>query len=173
MASKCRNLYSSIDSSLLRGQGLARSTKYRLLLVAGMTGYVAFFQWMYINYLDPTWAYFGFNYYRPSTKYVVLAWVLSLLPSLWMPIHLTRPSHLAYWVLYITVIIPSMFIPLFSGINTPTEISMLMIVFFIAFIFTGASYLFPLWPLRHSRLSPRVFWIFFFPSWVWFSSPGC
>src|ERR1700685_768744 len=94
----------------------------RLLLVGGMAAYVACFQWMYINYLDPTWAYFGFDYYPVSTKYVVLAWFLSLLPSLWMPIHLTRPSHLAYWVLYITVVVPSMFVPLYVGINPPTEI---------------------------------------------------
>jgi hypothetical protein len=135
--------------------------KQRMLLVCGVTAYVACFLWMYINYLDPTWAYFGFNYYPPSTKYVVLAWVLSLLPSLWMPIHLTRPSHLAYWVLYITVIIPSMFVPLFAGINTPTEVCLVMIVFFVAFALTGSSYLFPLLQFSPVRISRKAFWIFF------------
>jgi hypothetical protein len=139
-----------------------RSTgSQRLLLVGGMAAYVACFQWMYIHYLDPTWAYFGFDYFQPSTKYEVLAWVLSLLPSLWMPIHLTRPSHLAYWVLYITVIIPSMFVPLFAGINPPTEVSVLMIVFFTAFALVGLSYLFPLLPFRPARISRKGFWAIF------------
>jgi hypothetical protein len=135
--------------------------RQRLLLVCGMTAYVACFVWMYIHYLDATWAYFGFNYYPPSTKYVVLAWMFSLLPSLWMPIHLTRPSQLAYWVLYITVIIPSMFVPLFAGINPPTEVILVMIVFFVAFALTGSTYFFPLLPFRRTRLSHRAFWICF------------
>ncbi len=135
--------------------------RQRILLVCGMTAYVGCFQWMYIHYLDPTWAYFGFDYYPPSQKYVVLAWVLSLLPSLWMPIELTRPSHLAYWVLYITVIIPSMFVPLFANINPPTEISLLMLVFFVGFALAGFSYLFPVLPLRIVRMSPKAFWIIF------------
>jgi hypothetical protein len=135
--------------------------RQRLLLISGIAAYIACFQWMYINYLDPTWAYFGFDYYPPSTKYLVLAWILSLVPSLWMPIQLTRPSQLAYWVLYITTIIPSMFVPLYVGINPPTEISLLMIVFFIGFALTGLSYLFPLLPLRAAKMSPKVFWIGF------------
>jgi hypothetical protein len=116
---------------------------------------------MYIHYLDASWAYFGFNYYPPSTMYVVFAWTLSLIPSLWMPIHLTRPSHLAYWVLYITVIVPSMFVPLFVGINPPTEIIFLMSVFFVGFVLTGASYLLPLLPFRPVKISRKAFWAIF------------
>jgi hypothetical protein len=137
------------------------TAKQRILLACGMIAYVACFHWMYIHYLDATWAYFGFNYFAPSMKYVVLAWVLSLLPSLWMPINLSRPSQLAYWVLYITVIVPSMFVPLFAGINPATEIVVLMIVFFVSFAITGASYLLPLLPLPSLRISRKAFWLFF------------
>src|SRR5262249_1743147 len=102
----------------------------RLLLVGGIAAYIACFHWMYVHYLYPEWGYFGFDYNPPATKYLVLAWVLSLLPSFWMPIKLTRPSQLAYWVLYITTIIPSMFVPLFMAIDPAAEISLLMIVLF-------------------------------------------
>jgi|SRR5579872_2406706 len=135
--------------------------RQRLLLVGGMIAYVACFQWMYINYLDPTWAYFGFDYYAPSTKYLVLAWVLSLVPALWMPIHLSRPSHLGYWVLYITTFVPSMFVPLFAGINPPSEISFLMVVFFIGFSIIGLNYSLPLLSIDPPKVSQAAFWLIF------------
>jgi hypothetical protein len=136
-------------------------TQRRLLLVSAMVTYVAVFQWMYINYLYPNWAYFGFDYFPPSTKYLVLAWTLSLLPSLWMPIELSRPSQLAYWVLYIVTFIPSMFVPLYVNINPASEISFVMVVFFVGFALTGLSYLLPLLPLRPARLSRKGFWWIF------------
>src|SRR5207249_1814032 len=83
--------------------------RQRVLLISAVLGYAALFQWMYENYLYPTWDYFGFHYNPPPTSCIMLAWILSVTPSLWMPMRLTRPSQLAYWVLYITVFIPSMF----------------------------------------------------------------
>jgi len=133
-------------------------SRQRILLVAGIVAYVACSQWMYVNYLYPNWAYFGFDYNAPTAKYLVLAWTLSLLPSLWMPIELARPSQLAYWVLYIVTYIPSMFIPLYININPPSEISFVMIVFFVGFVLTGLSYLLPLLPLRPVRISRKTFW---------------
>lgn len=135
-----------------------RRGRQRLLLVAGVTAYVACFQWMYVNYLYPNWAYFGFDYYPPATKYLALAWVLALLPSLWMPIELKRPSQLAYWLFYIVTFVPSMFIPLYANINPPREVTLLMLVFFVGFALMGASYLFPLATIRPRPVSGKVFW---------------
>jgi len=132
--------------------------KQRLLLIAGIAGYVALFQWMYINYLYPTWEYFGFGYNDPCAACVSLAWFLSLAPSFWMPIELQRPSQLAYWVLYLTVFIPSMFVPMYAGLDSPGEIRNLMLVLFAGFVIAGGSYLFPLFRFRPSQISPRFFW---------------
>src|ERR1700739_2304758 len=87
--------------------------KLRILLIAGIAGYIACFDWLYVPNLFPTYAYFGFDYNVPGTQYLVLAWTLSLLPGLWMPLSLSRPSQLAYWILYISVVVPSMFVPLY------------------------------------------------------------
>ena len=133
----------------------------RRLLVGGIAAYIACFQWMYIHYLYPNWAYFGFDYNPPDPKYLVLAWTLSLLPSLWMPIHLTRPSQFAYWILYFVVFIPSMFVPLYANLDPPPQIALLMIVFFLGFALTGLSYLLPLAQLRPVSISPKVFWTAF------------
>src|SRR5437899_522398 len=133
----------------------------RKLLVFGIAGYVALFQWMYEYYLYPMWDYFGFHYYPPPAIYVVLAWILTVTPSLWMPMKLTRPSQLAYWVLYVTVFIPSMFVPFYVGLNSPGEISRLVLALFAGFAITVASYLLPLAHLHPIRISGRMYWKLF------------
>jgi hypothetical protein len=130
----------------------------RMLLVAGISGYVALFQWMYENYLYPNWDYFGFHYELPPLPFLVLAWALSVTPSLWMPMKLTRPSQLAYWVLYITVFIPSMFVPLYAGLDTPGEVSLLMSTLYAGFALMGGCYRVPLLRLDPARISQRTFW---------------
>ncbi len=102
---------SETDSPLSRAE---HAVKERVLLVSAVSAYVALFQWMYEYYLYPSWDYFGFHFEPPPWPYLVLAWALSVTPTLWMPVKLTRPSQLAYWVLYITVFIPSMFVPLYA-----------------------------------------------------------
>lgn len=138
-----------------------RRPKYRLLLVVGILAYVACFQWMYVNYLYPFWDYFGFDYNFPGRGFVVLAWLLAVVPSLWMPIRLARPSQLAYWVLYIAVFIPSMFVPLYAGMNTPEEVRCFMLVLFVGLTLTGGSYLLPLLRLPLFRISKGLFWKMF------------
>jgi hypothetical protein len=133
----------------------------RFSLVLAMFVYIACFQWMYINYLEPTWAYFGFEYYAVPTRYVLLSWILSLLPCLWMPMRLQRPSCLIYWVLYVTVFIPSMFVPLHAGLNSGQEVAPLMWTFSAGFMITGLSYLVPLVRLRTPKISRNLFWQIF------------
>jgi hypothetical protein len=142
-------------------QGKKKRTGQRTLLVAGILTYVACFQWIYIHYLYPEFGYFGYDYNPPGTSYLTLAWVLSVLPTLWMPLQLRRPSQLAYWILYVTVLIPSMFVPLYAGLEQPSQISVLMLVLFAGFVVTGASYLIPRFHVRPAQMSSRAFWAIF------------
>ena len=137
----------------------AQRAKGRFWVVLGVLGYVGCFQWMYINYLYPEFGYYGYDYNPPATGYLILAWILSCLPSLWIPIELTRPSILAYWILYLTVLIPSMFVPLYAAFNQPSDIAVLMVVLFAGFVIAGISYALPLIQLRPARISKRLFWI--------------
>jgi hypothetical protein len=138
--------------------GTREAFRQRMLLVAGISVYVALFQWMYEYYLYPTWDYFGFHYNPLPTIYLALAWILSVTPSLWMPMRLTRPSQLAYWVMYITVLIPSMLVPLYAGLDAPSEISLLMVTLYAGFAIVGGCYRVPLLPLGPSGISRRTFW---------------
>ena len=134
------------------------TVKQRALLVSAISAYVALFQWMYENYLYPSWGYFGFHFEPPPWPYLALAWVLSVTPNLWMPIKLTRPSQLAYWVLYITVFIPSMFVPLYAGLDDPGEVSLLILTLYAGFAIMGGCYRIPLLRMRPARISRRAFW---------------
>jgi hypothetical protein len=130
----------------------------RASVVVCILAYIECFQWMYLEYLYPTWGYFGFDYNPPGRNYQALARILSVLPSLWMPMKLTRPSQLAYWVLYITVIIPSMFVPMYAGMNPPVEIGLLMVTLFAGFAIAGGSYLLPRFHVGVARVPKRLFW---------------
>jgi hypothetical protein len=135
-----------------------KSRGQRILLVSGIFAYVSCFHWMYLHYLYSEVAGFGFEYYPPRTKYVVLAWILSLAPSLWMPIALTRPSQLVYWILYITVVIPSMIVPFYASIGPPAETAIVVLTLFAGFVIVGAGYVLPLFQVRSFHLPRRLFW---------------
>src|SRR5260370_2462342 len=134
------------------------TVKQRALLVSAISAYVALFQWMYENYSYPSWGSFGFHFEPPPLPYLALAWVLRVTPSLWIPMRLTRPSQLAYWVLYITVFIPSMFVPLYAGLDAPSEINLLILTLYAGFAIMGSCYRVPLLRLGSARVSQRAFW---------------
>jgi hypothetical protein len=132
--------------------------RHRYLLILAIAAYVACFQWMYVNWLYPTFEYFGFNFNRPNTGFLLVAWSLSLLPALWMPIHLTRPSQLAYWVLYLMVLIPSMFVPMYAELSRAAEVGALMVTLFAGFAIVGLTYLLPIRKLEFVGTSQTLFW---------------
>src|SRR5712692_2619840 len=78
-----------------------------------------------------------------------------------MPIRLTRPSQLAYWVVYITVFIPSMFVPLYAGLDAPGEITLLMVTLYVGFAIMGVCYRLPLLRLRPAGIPAYAFWKWF------------
>jgi hypothetical protein len=104
------------------------------------------------------WAYFGFEYYDPGTSYVLLSWILAFVPAAWMPIRLSRPSHLIYWVLYITAYIPSIVVPLYAGLTSPQEWGRLASVLFVGFAVIACSYACPLRKISPPLLSQSLFW---------------
>src|SRR5262245_9522401 len=79
-----------------------RISKARILLMVAIAGYVAAFQWMYITWLSPTFDYWGFSYEPPPMPGLIMSCLMSVLPGLWLPLNLTRPSQLITWVLFIT-----------------------------------------------------------------------
>lgn len=123
-----------------------------------VVAYVAAYQLLYITWLSPAFAYMGFDYTAPSYLLVVLAWGLSILPVLWSPISLTRPSQMIYWVLYFAVFVPSMFVPMYVRLSQVTDVVELMVTMFVGFSLLSLVYVLPLPTFRHDILPAHLFW---------------
>lgn len=136
----------------------ARIGKGRPYLLLGVAAFAGCFQLVYLNWLYPVFGYFGFGNNEPQFRYVLLAWTLSIVPGLWMPITLTRPSQLIYWVIYLAVFVPSMFVPIYASLSGPAAVVSMMLTMFAGFAIIGAIYRFPLRRFHPPRLSPRAFW---------------
>lgn len=98
--------------------------------MAGALAFTAVFHLAYVWYLWPTFGYFGFRYYPPSFALTCLAYGLAAIPAQWMPIRLARGSHLIYWILYLTVFVPSMVVSVIVD-PLPGWPKMLMLVAFL------------------------------------------
>jgi hypothetical protein len=55
--------------------------------------------------------FLGLRYQDPGWAWTLLSLVFGTLPGLWLPAGLRRPSEVAYWILYATVIAPTSFLP--------------------------------------------------------------
>lgn len=135
--------------------------KRRAWLVLGIVTFVGCFQQVYLKWLYPVFGYFGYENSYPKAGYLLLAWGLSVAPAAWMPIKLNRPSQLIYWVLYLTVFIPSMFVPLYVGLQDAPEVASLMVTLLAGFAIAGVSYCLPLLRFHPPAISQRAYkWAF-------------
>ncbi|MBM4074617.1 MAG: hypothetical protein FJ267_03125, partial [Planctomycetes bacterium] len=73
--------------------------------------YIVMFRYSYRHIESVLYPEICLVYAPPPAYYELMGLALAMLPSLWMPKTLSRPSHLAYWILYLMVFAPSMFIP--------------------------------------------------------------
>ena len=142
-------------------------SKARILLLVGIAGYVAAFQWMYLTWLFPTFDYWGFSYEPPPLPGLILSCVMGVLPGLWLPLNLTRPSQLITWVLFITVLVPSMFVPWYMAMRGSESVAVLLVSLFAGFCLVSASDRIPLWRIRPAAAPRLIFWPAF---WIIFAA---
>ncbi|HUK22937.1 MAG TPA: hypothetical protein VLV49_00055 [Terriglobales bacterium] len=129
----------------------------RAWLLLGVAAFAGGFQIAYVGWLNPVFGYFGFGNNDPSWRYLLLAWTLSVLPGLWMPIHLTRPSQLIYWVIFLSVYVPSMFVPLYASLDGPAAVVKMLLTLFVGLFILGLAHRLPPRQLHPPRLSPGAF----------------
>ena len=108
------------DPSMTLHTTSAQNCSERATFLGSRTGivlicssYVASFVLIYKHVIVPIWGYEGFRSIA-APGHARIAWILATLPSFWMPIHLRRPSILAYWILYLLVIVPACLVPIYS-----------------------------------------------------------
>jgi hypothetical protein len=59
------------------------------------------------------WGYEGIHD-RAEVGPTAVECVLAAIPPLWMPIRLRRPSQVAYWLLYLLIVVPSCPMPIYA-----------------------------------------------------------
>jgi len=111
---------------------------------------------VYERVVVPVWGYEGFRS-RTTPGRAAIAWVLAVLPSLWMPIKLKRPSQVVYWLLYLLVLAPACLVPIYSLEDQSSGPIFLAVCLVTVFGFTGLIYRLPLLPLPRMHLENYEF----------------
>lgn len=91
----------------------------RALVIGGCLAYLASFHYLYVAIVVPDWGTAYLPFRPPGAYWVMMAWVLALFPSLFLPTHLTRPSMYMHWAMYLLVHVPAALIPLYTGALPP------------------------------------------------------
>jgi hypothetical protein len=95
---------------------------------------------------------------------------MAVIPSLWIPISLIRPSLVVYWLLYVLVFIPAMIIPQYTLTVETVQLLFLEICLFAAFLLLASIYKLPLLNIPRIKISNSLFWIVIvFLSFIFFS----
>lgn len=128
----------------------------RFLLVLGCIAYVCLLMWAYIFIISPNYSYMGYTYVHPPTIELGLAVTIALVPVLWMPVVLQRPSQVVYWLLYLLVFIPTCFVPLYTIRSEFNGTLILPLILLICFILLGLQYKLPLVRFPRLKLSNRT-----------------
>jgi len=135
--------------------------KRRILLIVSVIFYVMVFNWAYKQLVAPTYGYFGLSYNPPAPSYLLVSWVVSLIPALWLPTEFKRPSLLLFYIQYFVLFIPAVFVLYHISKPTlsPEEVLCLVLLMFIGLSIIQSIYLLPI--LRFQRVVFRHFGVMF------------
>ncbi len=144
--------YSIFEKGSSEGNSWAkRFLRSRISMVLICAAYVAAFVLVYKWVIVPVWGYEGFHF-KATLARAAAALALTALPPLWMPIKLTRPSQVVYWVLYLLVLVPGCLVPIYS-LDSQSPSPLFLAMYLVgAFALTGLVYRLPLLPLRRMHL---------------------
>ena len=139
----------------------------RILTVVGAVVYTVALNYIYTEVVSPINSYRGFVNNSPPVLYVVLSGLVAIVPSLWMPVALRKPSQVVYWMLYVMVVIPASVVPMYALYMQPGQILTLTLTLFGAFALLGLlvyglpTLRLPSIRLTFSRARPQaLFWAF-------------
>lgn len=91
-----------------------------LIIVPGaVTIYALALHWVFVDLIQPTFAYSGYRY-EPSSEIVVAATLVTAIAvALFLPRRIRRPSAIILWILYVVTVAPTILMSSYIGILTP------------------------------------------------------
>lgn len=141
----------------------------RFFLILGVVAYICAFLLSYEQWVVPRYEGWGMSYRNVPAGYILTSWILCLIPAIWMPRDLMRPSQLLFFIQYFVIFIPTSFILYHSGRPElpPEEVLVLVLTLFSGLTILQTIYKLPLLDIKRHGLSAKVFWSVF-----WCGSAG-
>lgn len=130
----------------------------RGLTVFAAVCFAVFLQLIYAFEIVPGFAYAGYRWRPIEALDAVLITMLAAAPAVWLPMQLSRPSQLMYWLLYVVAYVPSVLIPMYALSMSPSEVMRYPLALLLAFALLGGIYLLPQLRLKRIELTPWLFW---------------
>jgi hypothetical protein len=124
--------------------------------------YCASFNYSYQFWISPEWYYMGLTYKAPDPGLLILGYILAALLCAFSPLKIRRPSHIIYWLLYFTVYIPGLFVPIFIQLDQGMTLLLLQLSMASGMLLIALSYRIKLLKLPRYPLNRYLFWMIFF-----------
>jgi hypothetical protein len=136
--------------------------KARVLTVSIVTLYVSAFMWSYFSFISPIWSYMGFSNAERNFLHTIQTAIICVLPSFWMPLKISRPSMVLYWILYLLTYIAMIVGVGFSSNFNLGQIYTFELLTLFGFFLNGIGYEFKLYDLSSKvKLNNTLFWVIF------------
>ncbi|MBR9801074.1 hypothetical protein GYB59_04955 [bacterium] len=134
------------------------AAQLRLRFIAAAATYIALLLWSYAYVVSPQFSYMKYDFFVDDPTYLVIGILLALTPALWMPVHFTRASILANYLLYLLVCIPAIIVPLCTRSIEPNVALPFSAMTAFCFAMLGSSQHLPLMTISRGAMSPPFFW---------------
>jgi hypothetical protein len=91
---------------------VAAAGRQRSLMAIGVAVYILALHWTYTDWIAPVYGYAGMVDAGASWPSLLLVSLLAILPVIWLPVVLRRPSGIVLWVLYLLGYVPATVLPI-------------------------------------------------------------
>ena len=140
----------------------------RLLLATTALAFTIATHFVWVRVIDAAgvYAYMGVRALPNSSSTLALFWAMAVLPSLFLPIHLRRPSDIVQIFLYYSVHVPTaVLLPLVSYSSTVIQLTYCAVIA-VALVALNVRYAMPAVRVPTVRVPARAFWLGIFAFYV-------
>ncbi len=134
---------------------------WNLLLTEGaVMAFIVTFHLSYLYLISPQYGYQGFVYAPGEPTIVPISFVLALLPSLSLPLRLSKPSAFVLWLLYLMVYVPVQLMLAYTSGSWPLEYLLPFQLCLLASMLVASLVpRLPVLPLPRLLIPAWVFWL--------------
>lgn len=144
---------------MIQMQAQWHKAKSRLLFVGSICLYILILNSTYRMLVTPRYEYYGLSLRTLDFNYLLMSWVVCLIPALWFPIAFQRPSQLILILMYLSIYIPAAFIMYHSRLPVlpPERILGLILTLFLGLSIMQFSHKLPLIPIKGLPIPKQLF----------------